>query len=461
MNKSRTKIPLPAEEITFHPPKINQQNLDNRLNILFVRKEKLPILQFNLLIESGSKFDSPNKLGTNNLLAALIDEGAGGLTGLEINDKLDSLGSDITIYCNHDYIYFSLTSLSENISPTLEILSKIIFEPHLLEKDFTRESNKIKTYLTQIIDDAEELADKIFDKIVYDKNDFYGSYTLGSLNTLENIKNDDIKSSHQNSILKNIYNFSIVGNINEDNILNLLDKYFLSLLKGNRKTDQLTNKDFFYELTYNEQKIYLYNKKDSTQTEIRIGHLTEPRNENNFIARNIVNTILGGQFSSRINLNLREKHGFTYGARSSFSYKKLGGHLEISTSVNIENTGEAVKEILKEMDLIRENITNEELEFSKSSLIRRYPLTLETYPQIASMLNTKIIFNLSDKYFEDYLENIKNIELKEVQETAIKYIHPDNAVIVLVGDKEKIIDSLNKVNLNNFIKVDEEGNEIT
>lgn len=460
MNKSLTKITLPTDEIVFHFPEINQLKLNERTNIFFIKKEKLPIIQLNLLIESGSKFDPIDKSGTNNLLALLIDEGAGGLTGLEINDKLDSLGSDITIYCNHDFIYFNLTSLSENFAKTLEILSKIIFEPDFLEKDFTRERNKTQTYLTQILDDAEELADKIFEKIVYGENIFYGSYILGNLNTIKNIKNDDIKISHQNNILNNRYNFSIVGKMYEDNLINLLNQYFPFNL-NKIKTDQNGDKKFSYKLIYNHQRIYLYNKKDSTQTEIRIGHLTESRTENNFLSRNIVNTILGGQFSSRINLNLREKHGFTYGARSSFSYKKYGGHFEISTSVSIENTGEAVKEILKEMDLIRKNISNEELEFAKSSLIRRYPLTLETYPQIASILNTKIIFNLSNKYFEDYINNIKRIELEEVQETAIKYIHPENSVIVLVGDREKIIDSLNKVNLNNFIEVDEEGNEIT
>ncbi|GAB6282948.1 MAG: hypothetical protein STSR0008_17020 [Ignavibacterium sp.] len=461
MNEALTKIPLPKEEIIFHFPQINQINLDERLNIFFIRKEKLPIIQLNLLIESGSKFDSSEKLGTNNLLASLIDEGADGLTGLEINDKLDSLGSDITIYNNHDFIYFNLTSLSENFPQTLEILSKIIFKPDFSERDFIRERNKTETYLTQILDDAEELADKIFEKIVYDENTFYGLYTLGNLNSIKNLNNDDIKISHQNNILKNKFNFSIVGNIDENNLSNLLYQNYFSFLKDKEKINEVSNKEFLFKLFYSTHKIYIYNKKDSTQTEIRIGHLTEPRTENNFLSRNIVNTILGGQFSSRINLNLREKHGFTYGARSFFDYKKLGGHFEISTSVSIDNTGEAVDEILKEMNLIRENITNEELEFAKSSLIRRYPLTLETYPQIASMLNTKIIFNLSNKYFEDYINNIKNIELKEVQDAAKKYIHPENSLIVLVGDKEKIINSLIKMNLNNFIEVDEEGNEIT
>ena len=149
-----------------------------------------------------------------------------------------------------------------------------------------------------------------------------------------------------------------------------------------------------------DKKIFLFDKKGSVQSEIRIGHPAPNRKENDFFPKTILNNILGGQFSSRINLNLREKKGYTYGANSRFNYLKESAYFLVTTSVGAENTGNAVREIMNELEGIKTGVTNEELDFAKSSLIRKFPSNFETYKQIASNLISMVIHSLPGRLFQ-------------------------------------------------------------
>ncbi len=193
------------------------------------------------------------------------------------------------------------------------------------------------------------------------------------------------------------------------------------------------------------------------QTEIRIGHVTSKRDEESFFKRNILNMVLGGQFSSRINLNLREDKGYTYGAFSQFIYFKESAYFYSSTSVGLDNTANAIKEILHELNNIRKGITFEELEFAKSSVIRKFPSNFESYRQIAGNLTGKILFSLPDNYFNTYLERIKKITLEEVNETAKETIFPFDVTVLLVGDKTKLIPQLKEAGYTQITEVDVNG----
>jgi zinc protease len=164
-----------------------------------------------------------------------------------------------------------------------------------------------------------------------------------------------------------------------------------------------------------------------------------------------VNLVLGGQFSSRLNLNLREKHGYTYGVHSRFSYLKEAGYFGVSTSVGIENTIKALKEIISEIRNIKEGLTTEEIKFAKSSLTRRFPSNFETYRQISSNISSKVIHNLPDDYFETYIQKINSVSLEEVNEIANNSIYPEDLITVLVGDSKKIFEQVNGEELGETI----------
>ncbi|MCB0747272.1 MAG: insulinase family protein, partial [Ignavibacteriae bacterium] len=204
------------------------------------------------------------------------------------------------------------------------------------------------------------------------------------------------------------------------------------------------SKNFTVSITKTKKKIILIDKPTAAQSELRIGHFSTGRNSKDFYAKTILNSILGGQFSSRINLNLREDKGFTYGAHSNFNYNAAGGSFVVSTSIKTENTAEAIKEILFELDNIKDSVTQEELDFAKSYLIRRYPSLFETYTQMASNISLLPIFNLPVNYFENYITEINKVTIDEVANAAKHNINFEELITVIVGNKKLVKEQLTK-----------------
>ena len=171
-----------------------------------------------------------------------------------------------------------------------------------------------------------------------------------------------------------------------------------------------------------------------------------------------MNSILGGQFSSRINLNLREQKGFTYGAGSSFNYNQNSGSFQVSTAVNIQNTGEAVTEIIKELNGIKQNITEEEIKFAKSYLVKQFPSRFETYSQTANNISPLLTHNLPIDYYKNYTQKLEDVKSEEIINAAQENIGEDNLSILVVGDKNIIVELMKKICNENLVELDIYGN---
>ncbi len=427
----RTIKPQPTGKIKFNLPEYLSFTLKNNLKVYYSKKDTLPIVQFNLIIPSGSIYDEPNKNGLATLTSMLIDEGAGNLSGFEISDKIEILGSILNISNNKEFTTISLLTLKENILKSLEILSLIVQNPTFEEHNFLREKQKLKNKILQLNDDPSFMASSGFQKILYKSTPFQHP-TNGTLATLENISNEDVKLFHQQNYNPNGSFLVIVGNLEYGEAEKISNDFF-----GNWESKNKDSKDNF---SFNNapRQISVIHKNGAAQSELRIGHLSKSRNSNDFYARSLLNSILGGQFSSRINLNLREDKGYTYGAHSNYNYNTYCSTFTVSTSVKSENTVDAITEILAELKNIKLNISQEELNFSKSYLIRRYPSLFETYSQVAMNLSLLPIYNLESNYFNNYIENLENVTLDEVLSAGKENILLDNLVITVVGDKEKL-----------------------
>ena len=365
-----------------------------------------------------------------------IDEGAGEFNSLELSEQFDLLGANFSIHCNSDNIQLTLQTLKENFNKSLDLLSKILTEPHLKNEDFEREKRKIQTRLQQLKDDPDYLANVSFESILMGNQNPYSFPVLGVENNIEQIMLEDIIVSHKNFIFPNNAFVIVTGDIDKNELSYILNKN----LSGWQK-NSLINK-LKLENKNDIHKVYIVDKKDSVQTEIRVGHHSSDRNSKDYFAKHLLNTTLGGQFTSRINLNLREKHGFTYGAGSNFNYYKDYAYFSVYTSVGIDETYNALKEIFHELNNIRNGVTEEELNFAKSSIIRKFPSNFETYKHITSNLAGKIIFGLPDDYFKRYIENINSVPLNDVNKAAAENIFPDQITTVLVGDKDKLLEQL-------------------
>lgn len=440
MKLDRSKKPAPSLELSFILPEEEHFKLDNALDVIFVKRSNLPTLRLNLIINGGSKTDPLHKKGLANLFAMMIDEGAGEYNGLELMDEFDMLGSNFNVSCNNDGIYIGLRTLTENIDRSIELFSKVIIKPHFDEVSFAREKRKVLTRLLQLKDDTEEIASSVFEYLVVGKEDAYAYPLVGYEEDINNISIKDIKDYYKSYFIPNNSALMVVGNIERDELADKLNYY----LRG-WKPKVLSIENYKPKLK-EHPGIYFIHKEDSVQSEIRIGHLSENRGRHDYFPRKLLNTILGGQFSSRINLNLRENKGYTYGASTRFNYFKGCAFFQATTSVSIENTGNAIKEIIKELNLIREGVTETELEFAKSSTILNYPAKFETNRQITYHLTTKYLYDLPYDYFNTYLDKIRDVTIDEVNKSGVDHIHSDKLVIVVVGDREKLIPQLKALN---------------
>ncbi len=436
MKLDRTIKPKPNGAIHFKLPDIKTFYLNNGLKIYYSNKTALPITEIKLLIHSGSRYDFINNNGVSQLTSMLIDEGAGNLSALEIDNELELLGSILNIDSTKEYTNMSLLTLNENLEKSLELFSLILQNPNFKEEDFTREKEKLFTNILHNYDNPSFIAGIEFKKILFDKTP-YKFPNIGSIETVKKITNNSVKSFYKKNFFPSNASLIVVSNINEEKIISFSKKFFGTWNgEGNKKPLHVNFKK-------TKKRIFVIDKPDAPQSELRIGHLAKSRKSKDFYATSVLNTILGGQFSSRINLNLREDKGYTYGAHSSFNYNSFSGYFIVSTSVKSEHTGDAIKEILYELDKIKISIKNEEVEFAKSYLIKRYPALFETYSQLASNISLIPIFDLENNYFDNYTANILSVKQSEVIKAASENILSDELIIVIVGDKSKVIKQLN------------------
>ena len=332
MNVNRKEIPKPGNEPKFSLPKIEEFKTSNSFNIIFVHKDNLPIIKFLYISEIGSRIDPENKKGLGNLFGMVLDEGAGGLNAIELKEEFQLLGTNFSINTNKDSTSLSLLSLKENFERSLELVNLILNEPEFAEQSFKREKGKILTSLQQVQDFADITADLAFDSLIFNRNEPYAYPTEGYPEHINNLSVKNLLDLYKDVFKKSESRLIVVGDIAKDKLGQIVDDKLVPLKnhidiigeEGSVKKDKT--------------KIYFVDKKDSVQSEIRIGHLTLKRSENDFYSKVILNTILGGQFTSRLNLNLREDKGYTYGVHSSFSYHKYAGSFYVTTSVATEYT---------------------------------------------------------------------------------------------------------------------------
>ena len=448
----RNLKPEAVESIHFEIPDIEKFELKNGLKIFLVKKNSLPIVQFNFLTDAGSKYDHENKKGLSFLTSLLIDEGAGNLSALELDNGIESLGSILKVSCDQDSVSVSLLTLKENIKKSFDIFSDVILKPRFEEDDFTREQKKLLNKIIQAGNEPSYIADSVFEKLVFE-NSSYMHPAMGTKTNVENITNTDVKEFYSSRFSANNSAMIVVGSITKKNILDLTSASLAEMKKAGSAKQEL-------ELKYSKDgKIYFVHKDDAAQSELRIGHLTNSRTHKNYFAKLLMNTILGGQFSSRLNSNIREDKGFTYGISSGFYYNKIAGQFEITTSVQSENTAAALTEITNELNGIKKNILDEEIAFAKSYLIKRFPSQFETYAQVSRQLSTLVHFNLPDDYFNNYLTNIEETTHQQIQEAALNYISFDELKTVVVGDRKIVLKQL-EIYGKEIVELDVLGNVI-
>ncbi len=459
MAPDRTQKPSTGPTPELVVPAMQERTLSNGLKVLITEQHELPLVQFNLIIKSGWTADPAGKPGVSSLTSDLQDEGTGKRTALEISEDLKSIGATLRTNSTFDRSTVSINTLKKHLSSSLEIFSDVVTNPTFPEDELDR---KKEDYLAKILQEKRQpftVAIKSFLKTLYGKDHPYGQpYTgTGTEESINSINRDDLVNFYDTYFKPDNSVLIVVGDVTPDEIMPVLEETFENWQSGT--VPEITIPPV---KKFEGSHVYLIDKPGAAQSAIITGHFGIERNSPEYYNVTVMNTILGGKFTSRLNMNLRENKGYTYGAGSQFSYRKGLGAFLTYTSVQSEVTKEALIEIVKELNGISGSIPvgAEELEETKKYITLGYPGEFETISQIAGKLNELVVYNLPENYFNSYVPSIENVTVADVADAGKKYVNTDNMLYVIMGDLAKIETGIKELNLGTIHYLDAEGNPV-
>jgi zinc protease len=447
-------LPKPGANPKFALPPIEKAKLANGLDVWLVRQTELPIVSMNLVIKSGSTADPSGKLGIADYTADLLNKGTKTRNAVEIANQAQGIGSNVGAGAGWDSTNVSTTTLTKHLDKALELYADVVVNPTFPEAELNPIKQRAVIGLAQRKTNANAIANIAFNSVLYGKDHPYGQ--ASSETSIKAITRDDLVKFYETYYRPNNATLIVVGDVQMSDLQPKLETAF-----ANWKAASVPETKIPAATNVAKPGIYLVDRPGSAQSVITIGQIGVSRDNPDFVPLSVMNSILGGQFTSRVNLNLREEKGYTYGARSGFSFRRGAGPFSASADVQTAVTKESVAEFMKELNGIRGAIpvTEKELEYNKQSIIRRFPQGFETNGQISGQLSNLLIYGLPDTYFNDYIAKVNAVTVADVNRVANKYLDPSNMAIVIVGDKSVIEGKLQDLGLAINV-LDTEGNTV-
>jgi zinc protease len=440
----RLALPKPGPAPKFALPPFKRAKLKNGIELLVVEKHELPLVALNLVFPVGNTASS-GEPGLTTLTTSVWDEGTKDRTAEQIDDELGGIGASVSFSAGWDTTTARLFSLKEHLPKALEIYADELLNPIFPEQALEREKKMMLGQFTQIRNQPTMLAQLAIGPTIYGEANPYGRSPVGYPNTIKNFNQKDLAVFHNQHYTPQGATLIAVGDITADELARQLEKIFADwkTVPHGSVTLPFTNLPMAQPT-----RIIFIDKPEAAQSVISVAQLSTERKSPDYYALNVMNTIFGGQFMSRLNMNLREDKGYTYGAHSSFEWHvHAAGTYVASSSVKTDKTAPALVEFLKEIDGVRGEIPikPEELNDAKDYITRGYPSEFETISQIAQRLETLVEYKLPDDYFNTLIPKISAVTADNVLAAAKKYIHPNNLTIIIVGDREKVEKSLQEL----------------
>ncbi|HYO92136.1 MAG TPA: insulinase family protein, partial [Pyrinomonadaceae bacterium] len=427
--------PKPKPDPTFKLPAIQRRKLSNGLEVVLVEQHELPVVSMNLMLKTGAAADPVDKAGLASLTAALVDEGTKTRDALQISNELAAIGARLGTGTDWDLSGVNLLTLKRHLGRALDIYADVITNASFPERELQLQRASRLAQLMQRKDDANAIASVVYASLLYGRNHPYGHPTIGDEASVKAITNDDVKRYYETYYRPNNAALIITGDVTMNEIVPQLEKAL-----ANWKPGEVPAVNIGAPPVRERAGIYIVDKPGAAQSVISIGQIGQPRTTPDFFPLLVLNTLLGGQFTSRVNMNLREEKGYTYGARTAFDYRRGSGPFTATAGVQTAVTKESVMEFMKELNGVRSGrpVDAKELEFAKQAIIRGFPRGFETPEQISSRLTDVVLYGLPDDYFNNYITRVRAVTLDDVNRAANKYLDPSRMAILVVGDRRVI-----------------------
>jgi predicted Zn-dependent peptidase len=451
----RTKVPTPGPTPVLRVPSWTKTQLANGATLIVSERHSLPLVSFSITFIGGAnQFEPAGKRGVAAGAAAMLSEGTTTRTGDQISDALQLLGTGISSSIGGEEGSLGFVSTAKNFDATLAILADMMLNSTFPAEALERLRARTLVSLTQAKDQPTVVGSQVFAKILYGAAHPYGQRATET--SVKAITRDDVVAFHKAYYQPGRAIITVVGDVTPLKVKSSIEKG----LAAWSKAGAAPSFDYPKLPELQPAKIYLVDKPGAAQSVVNIGLPGPPRNTPDYFALQVLNTILGGQFQSRLNANIREQKGYSYGVNSGFSYGKGPGAFRAGGSIFIDKTDAALVEFMKELKGIvgEKPITDEEIKTAKESLIQGLPQRFGSVSQISNSITALFVQGLPDDFYQTYAKNVTAVTKEDLLRVAKRYIDLNHLAIVIVGDRAKVEAALKATGIAPITMVDIEGN---
>jgi predicted Zn-dependent peptidase len=434
MSIERTREPAPGAIRPFHFPPLAHRSLANGLETLVATRNSLPVVTVRLAVAAGAATERDGEEGLATLTANALEGGTRRLSGAELAWELERLGLQLETWASWDALHLGCTVVRDQLPAALALIAEVVRTPSFPGDEVARMRGEQLAELLQRQVEPRALADDMAAHFLYSPASAYTRPLLGRRVALDALDADAVRAFHERSFAPAATAIILAGAVTAEAAAALVDASF-----GDWHGVGEANANTVAEPRAREVNLQLVDRPGAVQSELRIGHVGVARSHPDYFPLLVMNSILGGAFTSRLNLSLRERHGFTYGVRSAFACRRAPGPFLIQTAVGTEVTVRAVEETLREVASLRgDGVTEAEVAAARDYLAGIFPLEVQTTEQLAAKLAELVVHDLPDDYFEHYRARILAVTPGDVQRVAVEHIRPDELTIVVVGEADTL-----------------------
>jgi len=459
--KQDAMLPKVGPNPTFTLPKIEKTKLSNGLAVWIVRQSELPIVSMNLVMNAGGTYDTAEKSGVSSFTASMLTQGTKTRSAIDIANQTQSIGASVGAGSGWDSTNVTMQSITKNLDAALDIFADVVTNPAFPANELEIQRRRAIVGFAQRKSSPTAVADVVYNRVLYGDQP-YGRQLSGDEKSVKALTRDDLVNFYNANYHPNGSTLIVVGDVDSKTLMPKLEKAFAGWKPNN---DSMMNSvKVGGETMMAKPAIYIVDKPGAAQSSVSIGQVGVSRDNPDYYALQVMNSILGGGGTARLFQNLREDKGYTYGAYSRFVYRRGAGPFSASGEIQTVSTKEAVEEFMKELNGIRGSrpVTAAELETNKQAIIRRFPSGFETVGQISGQLSNLVVYGLPDTYFNDFIAKVNAVTLDDVNRVANKYLTPDKMAILVVGDRKVIEPKLRELKGwgNSILFLDADGNPI-
>jgi zinc protease len=430
--------PGPGAPRPYRFPRFETRILSNGLRLMVAPMPAYPVVTTLAVVEAGATRDPRDLEGLAQLVTRALSEGTRDMDALALTTRLEMLGTTLDTGADWDSAIVQLTALASRVEDAMAVLAEVLRHPAFPEHELERLRAERRADLAQLRTEPRGLSDVFFSRLLYEPASRFARMAGGDERSIERLTREAVVEYHATYYRPDATALMMVGDIDVEQAVRMASTHF-----GNWSGKAPPVVEPPAAQRHPEPRVHLVHKADAPQSEVRVGHVAIPRFHPDYFPVVVMNAILGGLFSSRLNLNLREEHAYTYGAHSAFDWRRAASPFEVSTAVETAVTADALREIVREFTRIREEpVSDAELSLATSYLVGVFPIRFETTAEVAGGLANVEIFRLPSNYFDTYRDRVRAVTSEDVLRVAQTHLDPSRLQVVVVGDANAIRESV-------------------